>query len=414
MGASIAVSVVTVVHGSTMSLGDPNPSPERDPKHSGASPKRPRLLVRELDPIGIEISLKNLDRFTDLLHLCGLTPNGETVEYVWKSLLRNELATIEDILDHLGPLGVSLELDLVTKHEIECRNDLDPEEGGYEDRSCVIISTRHREGSDLGALLNLSEGCPGLDGLMLELHATPLEETPAVAHIYWSEDAETSAGERWDLLRGFYKHFQNSDLPEYVALTPGQHERFHYLSVDLDPMTVRVQRLSHYHGHSSGNHNQNQLQESEAAMVELRLTHVPLHVLEQIVSMTRAVQLQGPWATESSTREILDHLRARLHSSQKLDIDALKACASARPYMIFSRESSCAGDVFPPEITSRVSMTDYTCAGGEFHLEFQSRSDDHDADVICRWYKTHSRFDEIPWNAVRQLARPYMTDALDD
>ena len=413
MEVPIAVQVVTVLHGSAMSLGDPNPSPERDPKHSGASPKRPQLLVRELDPIGVELSLDNLDRLTDVLHLCGLTPNEDTIEYVWKTLLRNELATIDDMLEHLGPLGVSLELDLVTKHEIECRNDLD-EEGGYEDRTCVIISTRHREGSDLGALSNLSEGCPGLEGLMLELQATPLAEAPAVAHIYWDQEAQTSAGERWDLLRGFYQHFRNSELPQYVSLTPGQQENFHYLSVDLDPMTVRVQRLAHYQGNSGGSYKPHPLNESKATMFELRLGEPPLHVIERIVSMTRALQIEGPWSTETSTREILDHLRARLHSPRKLDIDALKACGSARPCMIFSRENSCAGDVYPPEITSQVSMTDYTCAGGEFRLEFRSRADDYGADVICRWYRGHSRFDEIPWDAVRQLARPYMIESLDD
>ena len=413
MEVPIAVQVVTVLHGSAMSLGDPNPSPERDPKHSGASPKRPQLLVRELDPIGVELSLDNLDRLTDVLHLCGLTPNEDTIEYVWKTLLRNELATIDDMLEHLGPLGVSLELDLVTKHEIECRNDLD-EEGGYEDRTCVTISTRHREGSDLGALSNLSEGYPGLEGLMLELQATPLAEAPAVAHIYWDQDAQTSAGERWDLLRGFYQHFRNSELPQYVSLTPGQQENFHYLSVDLDPMTVRVQRLAHYEGNSSGSYKRPPHSESKSTMVELRLAQPPLDVLERIVSMTRALQVEGPWATETSTREILDHLRARLHSPRKLDIDTLKACASARPCMILCGENSCSGDAYPPEITSRVSMTDYTCAGGEFRLEFRSRADDYGADVICRWYRGHSRFDEIPWDAVRQLARPYLSESLED
>jgi hypothetical protein len=149
-------------------------------------------------------------------------------------------------------------------------------------------------------------------------------------------------------------------------------------------------------------------------MVELRLAQPPLHVLEKIVSLTKALQIEGPWATETSTRDILDHLRARLYSTRKLDIDALKACASARPCMIFSRENSCLGDVFPPEVTYQVSMTDYTCVGGEFRLEFRSRTEDYGADVICRWNKGNSRFDEIPWDTVRQLARPYLTELLED
>lgn len=416
MGYPIDVPVVTALHGCTMSLGDPNPSPERDPKQSGASPKRPQLFVRELDPIAVEIPLENLDRLTDVMHLCGLTPNDGTIEYVWKSLLRNELPTVEDMLEHLGPLGVSLELDLVTKHEIECRSDLNPEEGGYEDRVSVIISTRHREGSDVGALSNLSEGCPGLEGLFLELQATPLGDTPAIAHIYWDEDGlvDTSAGERWDLLRGFYQYLRTSELPEVVSLTPGQQDKFHYLSVDLDPMTVRVQRLGHCKESSGASHKSPYTHESPASMVELRLVQPPLQLLERLVAMTGSLQIEGPWISDSSKRQIIDHLRERLHSPRKLDIDTLKGCAAAHPCLIFSRENSCAGDVFPAEISSRVTMTDYTSAVGEFRLEFRSRPEDHRAEAICRWYKGHSRFAEVPWDEMRNLARPYLIDSSEE
>jgi hypothetical protein len=398
-----------------MSL-DPNHSPERDPKNSGASPKRPQLLVHELDPIAVKISLENLDRLTDVLHLCGLTPNSDTIEYVWKTLLRNELATVEDILEHRGPLGVSLELDLVTKHEIECRNDLNPEEGGYEDRVSVIMSTRHREGSEVGALLNLSEGCPGLEGLFLELQATPLGDTPAIAHIYWSAEelADTNAGERWDLLRGFFMHFRDSDLPQFVSLTAGQQDKFHYLSVDLDPMIVRVQRLTEHREDPNHPHYSASSLETAPHVLELRLEQPPLHVLERILSITETLQVEGPWVGDQSKREILDHLRELLYSPRKLDIDALKVCAGASPCIIFSRENSCDGDVFPPQVNSRVTMTDYTCAGGEFQLEFLSSPEEHGQEVICRWYKGRPRFTDIPWHEVHNLARPYLIESSED
>lgn len=399
-----------------MSLGDPNPSPERDPKHSGASPKRPQLLVRELDPIGVEMHIENLDRLTDLLHLCGLTPSDEAIEYVWRSLLRNELPTIEDIHERQGPLGVSLELDISTKHELECRSDLNPDEGGYDERASVTISTRHREGSEIGALLNLSEGCPGLDGLFLELQSTPLGEAPALARIYWDEEglAETSAGERWDLLRGFHHHFRHTELPDSVSLTSGQKETFHYLLVDLDPMTVRVQRIPQNRDHSTSSHPSSHPHDSPSNMVELRMEQVPLPLLEKFLSMTGALQLEGPWVTDTSRREILAHLLNRLASLAKFDIDTLKMCAAARPCIIFSREDSCDGDIFPPQISSRVTMTDYTCAAGEFRLELLARPGGTGVEVLCRWHKAHSKFSSFPWDTIQRLALPYVVESTEE
>lgn len=395
-----------------MSLGDPNPSPERDPKHSGASPKRPQLLVRELDPTAAQIPLENLDRITDVLHLCGLTPSGEAIEYVWKNLLLNKLATIEELQERQGALGLSLELDLKTKHELECRKDLESDLGGYDERVCVTMSTRHREGSELGALLNMSEGAPALDGLFLEVQATPLGDTPAVANIYWDERglAETSVGERWDLLRGFYQFFRNSELPECVSLTPGQQQSFHYLSIDLDPMTVRVQRLSSRRRSSESFEHDSHHQDSRFSSVEFRMEGPPLSLIEKLISRTGALQLDGPWITPDSTRDILAHLQHRLQSLAKLDIDTLKMCAGAHPCIIFSREDDSAGDVFPPEIWSRVTMTDYTCAVGEFRLEFISGPQDECVEVICRWQKGNARFSDLPWDEIRHLALPYLVE----
>ena len=396
-----------------MSLGDPNPSPERDPKHSGASPKRPQFLIRELDPIGVEMHIENLDRLTDVLHLCGLTPSGDAIEYIWRCLLRNQLTTVEEFHERQGPLGVSLELDLSSKHELECRRDLNPDEGGYDERVLVTISTRHREGSELGALLNLSEGCPGLDGLFLELQSTPIGESAALARIYWDKQglAETTAGERWDLLRGFYHHFKHSELPNVVSLTSGQQETFHYLSVDLDPMTVRVERLPQNSEHPKSLHSSSDLHDSPPNTVEFRMEKVPLPLLEKILSMTGALQLEGPWVTETSRREILNHLLDRLRSLAKFDIDTLKMCAAARPCIIFSREDTCDGEIFPPQISSRVTMTDYTCAAGEFRLEFLARPGGNGLEVLCRWDKGHSKLNSFPWDTIERLARPYVIES---
>jgi hypothetical protein len=398
-----------------MSLGDPNPSPERDPRPSGSNPKRPTLLIRELDPIALEIPLENLDRLTDVLGLCGLTPNSETTEYMWKNLLHERLATIEEIQDHQGPLGLSLELDYKTKHELECRDDLEGDWGGYEERVSITLSTQHREGSELGALLNMSEGAPGLEGLFLELQATPLGEHPAIAHIYWDETGleATTVDERWDLLRGFHHFFKGCDVPESVPLTPGQHERFHYLAVDLDPMIVRVQRLLQARRSSEGSNHQGQSHESPSSTVEMRMKEPPLSLVATLMSRTGALQIDSPWAMPNSPEEIVQHLEHRLHSLTKLDIDTLKMCAGAHPCIIFAREDTSAGDVFPPQIWSRVTMTDYTCAVGEFRLEFKVCPEDHHVEVLCRWHKANSRFSDIPWQELKHLARPYLLEGSD-
>ena len=148
-----------------MSLSDPNPSPEREPHHAGASPKRPQLLVSELDPIAVHIPLENFDRLMDILHLGGVAPTSKASEYLWKMLLNEKVTSIHDFQGHLGALGLSLELDIVTKHEIECRSNIHPLLGGMEDRVSVTLSTRHREGSEIGALTNWSEGAGALEGL---------------------------------------------------------------------------------------------------------------------------------------------------------------------------------------------------------------------------------------------------------
>jgi hypothetical protein len=399
-----------------MSLSDPNPSPERDPHHAGASPKRPRLLVSELDPIAIQIPLENFDRLMDILHLGGVSPSNEASVYLWKMLLNEKVASIHDFQGHLGALGLSLELDIVTKHEIEFRSNIHPLLGGMEDRVSVTLSTRHREGSEIGALTNWSEGAAALEGLYIELIATPLADSPGLAHISWDEDSLTEgcAAERWDLLRGFYQYFTSADLPDTVSLLSGQHATFHYLSVDLDPMTVRVRRLKEYaqNGHSSHSSDQHQLNSHHE--VEFALYRPPARVLAEMLRLTGALHVQGPWATPSSRREVVDHLLEGLHSLNKLDMDVLKMCADAHPCVIFSREENSEGDCFPPTLTSKITMIDYTCRGGEFRLELTANRDDSGFKARCRWHNGHPRFAEVPWDNVRELASPYLIEAHDE
>ena len=399
-----------------MSLSDPNPSPEREPHRAGASPKRPQLLVSELDPIAVQIPLENFDRLMDILHLGGVSPSNEASVYLWKMLLNEKVMSIHDFQGHLGALGLSLELDIVTKHEIECRSNIHPLLGGMEDRVSVILSTRHREGSEIGALTNWSEGAAALEGLYIELIATPLADSPGLAHISWDEDSLTEgcAAERWNLLRGFYQYFTNTDLPNTVSLLSGQHATFHYLSVDLDPMTVRVRRLKEYaqDGHSSHGSDQHQLNSHHE--VEFALYQPPAKVLAEMLRLTGALHVQGPWATPSSRREVVDHLLEGLHSLKKLDMDVLKMCADAHPCVIFSREEISEGDCFPPTLTSKITMIDYTCRGGEFRLELTANRDDSGFKARCRWHNGHSRFAEVPWDNVRELASPYLIEAHDE
>lgn len=391
---------------------DSSPSPERDPHQSGATPKKPHLEIRTLDPIAFHITIDTIDRLTDVLHLCGLTPSDDSIEYVWKTLLKGNIPDLSTFTQHQGALGLNMELDSSAKHELEWRGDPLPERWEFDEHISFTLSTRHREGSDLSLLQNLSEGSPALDGLFMELVATPFLDSPATARIFWDEETLTrgTAGERWQLIRGFVQHFKEEELPRTLPLAPGQQEKFHYLTVELDPMLIKVQRLASEKADGTPQKAQSQIAKQSTRPFEVTLRNPPLSLLEDIVKTSGALQLDGPWVTNSSQRTILAHLLNRVTSLEKLDIDALMMCASARPCLLLSREERCNGACYPPRISSKVTMTDYTCRGGELHMEIRAEEDHNDIDVRFSWDNSNPRHIETDWEKIRQIARPYLID----
>ena len=396
-----------------MSLGDPSPSPERDPQKSGATPRKPHLEVRTLDPIATELNIENIDRLTDVLNLCGLTPSDASIEYLWKTLLKGTIPDLYTFNEHQGALGLNLELDSSTKHELEWRGDIMPERCECDDHISVTLSTRHREGSQLSVLQNLSEGSPALEGLFVEIIATPLSDVPAIARIFWDEEtlARGTAGERWELLRGFHYHFKGVELPDSLPLAPGQQQKFHYLTVELDPMLIKVQRRAAEKPDGTPQKAERPLVKQTSRPFELLLRNPPLSVLEELITASGALQLDGPWVDTTSQSKILAHLRERVTSLGKLDIDELMMCAFARPCLIFSREENCNGASYPPQLSSKVTMTDYTCRGGELRLEFRAEEGHRAVDVRCLWDNSNSNHAETNWLRIKEIAQPYLIDS---
>ena len=399
-----------------MSLGDPDPSPERDPKQSGLTPKKPCLEVRTLDPIATELQVENIDRLTDILHLCGLAPNDASIQYLWKTLINDQIPNLETLNDHQGALGLSLELQCATKHELEWRGDALPERCTCDEYISITLSTRHREGSELNRLENLSEGNPALDGLVVEIVATPLGDAPALARIFWNEEslARGSAGERWELIRGFYYHFRGIEIPDSLPLAPGQQQKFHYLTVELEPMLIKVQRRSSETSDGTPQREAGAATPHLTRPFELVLRNPPLSLLQTLVTASGALQLQGPWFDETSHHKILTHLRDCAISLRKLDLDELMMCTFANPCVVFSREEICEGEDFPPHLSSKVTMTDYTCRGGALQMEFRTTQDQEEVDVHCVWENSTPRHTETNWKHISELAEPYIFESGND
>lgn len=399
-----------VVLRTSMSLGDPSPSPERGPQRFKNGPGRPQLEVRALDPLAIRLDVDNLNRFTDVLHLCGLVPTESGVEYLWKATLRNQLPNIDGFLEAQGALGLNSELDISIKHELECRGHHVPELREYDDKVSFTLSTRHREGSEFIALQNLSAESPALDGLCLEIIASPYGDTSAVAHIFWNEESLSrgNPGERWELIRGFYHHFNHRDLPETAPVAAGQGEKFHYMSIDLDPMAVKVQRLDRDLQNKGQNPGTADSSRQGARPFELTLRQPSVDALEKILALGGALQIQSPWMEDTGLRTVLTHLISNLKATSKLDIDTLKMCDNALPCVIFSKEESCDGAAFPPSARSKVVMSDYTCRNGDLRLQLM-RCDDVDTfEAALSWDASPHRFSESVWNEIKRVAEPFL------
>lgn len=393
-----------------MSLGDPSPSPERDPQHLNRAPGRPHLEVRSLDPIAIQIDLDNFDRLIDVLNLCGISPDESASEYLWKTLLLNQIPSVDAFNDAQGALGLNSELSITAKHTLECRGHDVPELREYDDTVSVTLTTRHRDGSELAALNNLSAENPGLQGLHLEIVATPLAEVPAIAHIFWDEESLSQGfpDERRELIRGFYNHFNNQDLPETAPLAPGQAEKFHYMSVELDPMVVKVQRVQLQNSQKSEGGPPKTKTSSPTPNFSLRLVNPTYDVLREILALSGALQIRGEWVDATMPHTILLHLARTLGSTSKLDIDVLKMCEGAQPCITFSREDFSDGAVFPPRISSKVTMTDYTARSGDLRLEILSARDSEDTVVVLRWDNSMNRLDEKQWEQIGRLAKRFL------
>jgi hypothetical protein len=393
-----------------MSLGDPSPSPERGPQHFKNGPGRPQLEVRSLDPLAIRLDIENLDRFTDVLHLCGIVPIDAGIEYLWGNLLKNRLPNVSDFVEAQGALGINSEIDISIKHEIECRGHEVPELREYDDKVSVTLSTRHREGSEFIAMQNLSAECPALEGLRIEIIASPIGEAPAVAHITWSDEilSQGSPGERWELIRGFYQHFNHRDLPEVAPVAAGEGEKFHYMSIDLDPMAVKVQRIDRAKQDTRPSTSPTGAPSTQPRPFELRLRQPTLDALEKILEIGGALQIQSPWMDRNAPHLILSHLKTSLRETSKLNIDELKMCDNALPCVIFTREESCDGAAFPPSSSSKITMSDYTCRSGCLRLEFSCCEGSEDFGAMLTWDTSANRFSESAWNEIQRIAKPFL------
>mgnify|MGYP006270618623 CR=1 FL=1 len=129
-------------------------------------------------------------------------------------------------------------------------------------------------------------------------------------------------------------------MPESAPLAPGQHENFHYLTLDIDPLLVKVQRLKTSNQANAGNSASTAKPTSRAQPLELQLKNPPLALVEEMVSRSGGLQLQGYWVDERTPHIILSHLFETAKFMGKLDIDTLMMCENALPCVIFSREES--------------------------------------------------------------------------
>lgn len=404
-----------------MSLfGGTNPSPERDPRKQPSAP-RPKLPISEAVPMSLERPLASKDEMLEMLQLCGITPPEETVDYLWETLRAGKLIDLDAFRQSVGPLGYSLELCVSSRQELEWY----PTE--YCDTRSVVLSTKHREGSDLGALQNRNEGHPGLDDIRVELYRSKLQDHLVQCKVSWEYDLTSSdaKGIKWDLIRSIYHQLREQDLPQELPVAPGQSRSFHFLTLELDPFTVQVQPTSPissqppHPGSPTETFKESAVVESKR--FDLSLKNPSIDLLTGILAISNSPQLSGAFVKPDSKRKILEHMLECLKTNQRLDVDELKACDEASPCLVFVREKISDGESFPPTMTSKVILRDYTSSPGELHLELESvgepPEEDADADVEHRdivanvtWRRGHPALGGDTVDKIRAMARPYTID----
>jgi hypothetical protein len=337
----------------------------------------------------------------DVAYLAGITPDEEVMHYIWSALRKHQLIDIDTFSEKLGPLGLSLEIKVSAKHELEWRS------GEYHDRTSVVLTTNHREGSDLGTLKNGIEGHPGQDGLILEIVAGEDLFAPLVANITWEEEVLrlAPAGLRWDFLRHFHASIkEQEDLTEELLVAPGHHESFHFIHVELGTALVRAERISP-DSSASAPPSHPVAEQPQQKQVQFTLFNPPADVITKLMDHTGALQLPSPWTTNRTRAEIVHYLLTLLSHPRKFDVDKLMTCEAANPCLTFSLEETSDGESYPAKWSTRVSMMDYTCSAGDF--SFQLTRSDGKVKANLRWKQGNSRFNEVPWNEISTFVKPY-------
>ncbi len=401
-----------------MSLfGDQNPSPEREPRKNPSTP-RPQLLVNEIDPVSLTCPLTNPEEMQNMLRLCGITPTDDAVDYLWDTLKQNRVLDLDTFRESLGPLGLSLELCVTSRQELQWFPDT------YCETRSIALSTQHREGSELGYLQNLNEGHPGLDGLIVELFGNESRDHNVQCKISWefNRGIPTGPGIRWDLIRSIYLQSTEKEVPRSLPVAPGQNGSFHYLSVELDPFIVQVEKID---APSASILNQKGGKEpasnpaQELQRFDLKLKDPPASLLTAILELSRSPKLTSPWVKPSSPAIIVEHLFECLRTQRPFNVDTLMMCDGATPCLVFLQEKSSDGESYPPKLMCKSVLRDYTSGPGEFHLELEGDLEESSSDqapevqnVIAQitWRRGHPILGTLTVDRIRSLARHYIID----
>ena len=401
-----------------MSLfGDQNPSPEREPRKDASTP-RPQLLVNEIDPVSLTCSFTNLEEMQVMLRLCGISPPDDAVDNLWHTLKQNKVLDLDTFSESLGALGLCLELCVTSRQELQWFPDT-----YYETRS-ITLSTQHREGSELGYIQNLNESHPGLDGVFVELFGNDRGDQNVRCKISWefNHGIATGPGIRWDLIRSIYLQCTEKEVPRALPVASGQNSSFHFLSMDLDPFTVQVEIIT---PSSTSILNQNERKEpavnaaQDLRRFDLKLSNPPTSLLTTILEISRSPKLISPWVKPSSQAVIVEHLFECLRTQRPFNVDTLMVCDGATPCLVFLQEKISDGESYPPTLTCKSVLRDFTSVPGEFHLELEGVIEDQSSDepaaiknIVAHitWRRDHPILGTAHVDKIRSLARRYIVD----